>query len=999
MMKRYMERIWELMSDPNAKKNVPLYDETLPKGVSFDQLRIITGRVYAYLKARNIGKEDFVLIKLPRGVQPIIAMIGIWRAGAALVIVEDTLAPERIDYIYKDCNCKIAITSEVWEEINQFEPLDGYEETDPHDAAYAVYTSGTTGNPKGVLHEYGNLERLVRSANFEGEEIFSPGERFALAAPLNFVASLMVLSYGLYRGCGSSYILSYSTVKNPVALIKFLLLKRITLFFLTPTYARKFAGKTGPFLKKMAIGSEPANNFHLKGVINYNMYAQSESGVVTCMFVIDKEYDVCPVGKPQFDMKYRVVDDDGNDVPVGEIGEFIFENPYVRGYINLPEETQKAFKDGYFYTADLVQILPDGNIAIHGRKSDMIKINGNRIEPAEIEAAIQSILSIDWCAVRGFVSDEQSFICAYYKDDISFDEDDLRVQLQKRLPYYMIPAYFMKIDTVPVKSNGKMDRNALPKPEIKNIVRTYKEPTNEIEATLCNAMQRVLHMERIGIDDDFYEMGGDSLSSMEMLIESGLPGLDAGCIFRGRTAAKIAQLYTEQIKNRDPGSDDAQNEMAKLEPHKLTAEQLYMFDYQLYTPNSTMYNLFNLLRIEKEGVDLSRMAKSIEMAIKNHPAFSTIIQFTEDGDLIQYYDSQMPVTVALEKISAREFEKIKSTLVQPFKIVNSPLYRCRLFETEDAAYLFFDVHHIIYDGTSSKVFTNSVINAYMGAPLENDYYYLALQRREQIQLTDFYNESCKYFEDKYESVKWTVCPKVDTETRENKLGELSCAAEVMPAELSLLEKKYMVTRNEFYIAVTLLAIAISTNAHDVRVSWVYNGRDDLVSSSSVGLFFRDLPVALRLNAEMILRDIFAEVHEQVQNGIKYSCYPYNEIEAPPVDDDDTCILYQRDLRDIGDFGGLTVEEIEIRQNKAASQTVLDIQILDGEAGLQYVFDYAASRYKKETISEFQNLFKSVVAAIVNNANTDGYDFGQITKDVRGKKSLLQKIKDIFANRK
>lgn len=997
-MKRYIEQIWEHMNDPKVKHNVPLYDENLPKGVSFDQLRIISGRVYAYLKARNVGKEDFVMIKLPRGVQPIIATIGVWRAGAAFVIVEDTLAPERIDYIYKDCNCKITITSEVWEEINQCEPLDGYEETDPHDAAYAVYTSGTTGNPKGVLHEYGNLERLVRSANFEGEEMFSPGERFALAAPLNFVASLMVLSYSLYRGCGSSYILSYSTVKNPVALIKFLLLKRITLFFLTPTYARKFAGKTGPFLKKMAVGSEPANNFHLKGVINYNMYAQSESGVVTCMFVIDREYDVCPVGKPQFDLKYRVVDDDGNDVPVGEIGEFIFENPYVRGYINLPEETKKAFKDGYFYTADLVQVLPDGNVAICGRKSDMIKINGNRIEPAEIEAAIQSILSIDWCAVRGFVSDEHSFICAYYKDDISFDEDDLRAQLQKRLPYYMIPAYFMKIDSIPVKPNGKMDRNALPKPEVKNIVRTYKEPTTEIEAALCNAMQKVLHMERIGIDDDFYEMGGDSLSSMEMLIESGLPGLDAGCIFRGRTPAKIAELYTEQIKNRDPGSDDAQNELAKLEPHKLTAEQLYMFDYQLYTPNSTMYNLFSLLRIEKEGVDLSRMTKSIEMAIKNHPAFSTIIQFNEDGDVIQYYDSQMPVTVALEKISTCEFEKIKNTLVQPFKIVNSPLFRCRFFETEDAAYLFFDVHHIIYDGTSSKVFTNSVINAYMGAPLENDYYYLALQRREQIQLTDFYNESCKYFEDKYESVKWTVCPKVDTETRENKLGELSCAAEVMPAELSLLEKKYMLTRNEFYIAATLLALAISTDENDVQVSWIYNGRDDLATSSSVGLFYRDLPVALRLSEKMTLRDIFAEVQEQVQNGIKYSCYPYNEIEASPVDDDDTCILYQRDLRDIGDFGGLTVEQIDIRQNKAASQTVLDIQILDGEAGLQYVFDYAASRYKEETMSEFQKLFKRIIAAIIN-ANTDAYTFEQLKRDVRGKKGLLQKIKDIFVNRK
>ena len=246
-MQRYIERIWELMNDAKMKYHVALYDEATPIGINYEQLRVISGRVYAYLKARNIGKEDFVMIKLPRSVQPVIAMIGVWRAGAAFVIAEENLAPERVDYIYKDCSCKLAITSEVWEEINRCEPLDGYEETDPHDAAYAVYTSGTTGNPKGVLHEYGNLERCKESANYQGEEIFDQGERFALAAPLNFVASTMVLSYALYRGCCTSHILSFHTVKNPLALIKYLLFKRITLFFLTPTYARKFAGKTGPF--------------------------------------------------------------------------------------------------------------------------------------------------------------------------------------------------------------------------------------------------------------------------------------------------------------------------------------------------------------------------------------------------------------------------------------------------------------------------------------------------------------------------------------------------------------------------------------------------------------------------------------------------------------------------------------------------------------------------------------------------------------------------------
>ena len=994
-MKRYMDRIWELMQDEKSKHFVPLYDEATPKGISYEQLCDISGRVYSYLKARSIGKEDFVMIKLPRGIQPIVAMIGVWRAGAAFVIAEENLAPERIDYIYKDCRCKLAITSDVWEEIKRCEPLDGYEKTDPHDAAYAVYTSGTTGSPKGVLHEYGNLERCKASANYNGVEIFDPGERFALAAPLNFVASTMVLSYGLYRGCSTSHILSFSTVKNPIALIKYLYLKRITVFFLTPTYAKKFAGKTGPFLKKMVVGSEPANRYYLKGVTNYNMYAQSEGGVIAGMFVVDKEYDVCPIGKPQFDMKYRVVDDNGNDVPDGEIGEFIFESPYVRGYINLPEDTAKAFKDGYFYTSDLAQILPDGNIVICGRKNDMIKINGNRIEPAEIEAAIQSVLKINWCAVRGFVGDDQSFICAYYKDDVTFDADELRTQLQKRLPHYMIPAYFMKIDSIPVRTNGKMDRSALPKPEVKNVARTYREPANAIEVALCRAMQKVLRLERVGADDDFYEMGGDSLSSMEMLLESGLPGLDVGSIFRGRSAAKIAQLYMEQIKNRDPNGDEARNDSAKREGHRLTPEQADMFYYQSLAPNTTMYNLFKLIRLDKNQIDPARMAAAVETAIKNHPALCTVLQYNEKGELIQKYDPHMPIEIIPEKISEKELEVLKDTLVAPFTIFNAPLFRCRLFETECAAYLFLDIHHMIFDGTSLNVFMNSVINAYLGTPLETDYYYLVLTKRKQMELTDFYKEGQQYYEKTYGNVKWTTCPKVDRKTSENKLGYLSSYETLTPAHISSVEKKFMVSRNELFLAATLLAIAISTGKNDVQVSWIYNGRDDLASTSSVGLLFRELSVALRLRSNADLHDIFAEIHDQVRNGIKYSCFPYIASKRQAVGEDVVCVVYQKDLLEAENFTGVNVEAVEIAHNNAAAQSVLDIQILDGEDGLLYEFDYAASHYDESTMTDFLALLRRTVSAIVQSVNTEAYTFRQLKRDVRDEKSLGARLRKLF----
>jgi hypothetical protein len=183
------------------------------------------------------------------------------------------------------------------------------------------------------------------------------------------------------------------------------------------------------------------------------------------------------------------------------------------------------------------------------------------------------------------------------------------------------------------------------------------------------------------------------------------------------------------------------------------------------------------------------------------------------------------------------------------------------------------------------------------------------------------------------------------------------------------------------------------------VSWIYHGRDDLASKSSVGLLFRELSVALRLRDKISLRDIFTETHNQVRDGIKYSCYPYMASVPQDEEGDITCVIYQKDIREGEDFTEINMREVEIAHNNAAAQSVLDIQIYDSEDGLEYEFDYAAGRYEKETMSEFQKLFQSVVAAIVNNANTDGYDFGQLKKDLCVKEGLMQKIKNILAKEK
>ena len=976
-----------------------LFDEAHNKGITYAQLDDMSGRIYAYLKQNNIGKEDFVLINLPRGVMPIIAMIGIWKAGAAWALVEDTYAPERIAYIRKDCGCKFEISSSNWEEMMKVNPQSGFEQPGMHDAAYAIYTSGTTGNPKGVLHEYGNLERAIESIKVNGKTPFDGKDRLALLAPLNFVASVIVILKALSVHNGKTFVVSYATIKNPMALKMFFFTKRISITFLTPSYVRMLGNSTGPFLRMLFVGSEPANNVYNSKLDLINIYACSESGFAVGVFKIDKSYEVCPIGKPEVETKIVLFDEDGKEAKEGEIGELCFENPYVRGYINLPEESKKAFTDGLYHSGDLARRDEKGNYVLLGRSGDMIKINGNRIEPAEIEAAVKETLKVKWAAARGFEEAGKSYLCAYYNEDVQFDPNDVRQELMKRLPYYMIPAFFMKIDEIPLKANGKFDRKALPKPDTSSFKTKYVAPTNDVEEKICHAIEKVLKVDQIGIHDDFYELGGDSLGSIQVIVNADLPGLTANEIFRGRTPEKIAKLYQDKQANDDGESPEAKNAASLKVDHPLTAEQLYMVDYQLYTPKSTMYNLFSMLKVDKEVFDMKKLAKTLKAVIKNHPALLTTFHFNDDGEIVQRYTPNVLEDIHVEKLTEFEFESLKDNLVMPFKIIEGKLYRCRVFETESAGYVFFDVHHTIFDGTSLKVFMGNIGKAYAGMEPDQDFYYYMLAKREEAMKSDFYDKSREYFEQLYDNVEWSCYPTISHQSRENELGELFVPLGIEQAQMIAMERQYRISRNEFFITVAILAIALYNKKDNIKISWIYNGREDMEMMSTVGLLFRDLPVGVCLQEKETVRDIFADVHNQVQGGIEHSCYAYVDKHNQVGNEEAAYLLYQQDIRDMGGADAMGIETIDIRQNQAASQTILDMEILDGKDGLVLMIDYAASRYNQESMERFRDLFVMTAQALVTHTSQKDLTVHDLKNKLTDKSNFFAKIISIFRRKK
>ena len=401
----------------NAPEKIALSSMGDGKTVTYRELDLISGKVSRYLKAHGIGREDFVNIILPRGVEPVIAMIGVWKAGAAFVLLEQDYPEERIALIRRDCGCRLVLDDEVWAEILQCEALEGFAEVNDHDAAFAVYTSGTTGTPKGVLHEYGNLDLIARSYYENGKSPLTADDHFAMIAPLNFIVSILFY-VGVLDAGGRMSIVPYSIVKNPQAVLNAFVENKIDVLFCAPSVIRHF--RDIPTVNRIIVGSEPANGIWSDdpGLQIFNFYSMSEVAFLVAVGHLDQPCGIPPVGNPLTNMKITLRDAEGRPVPQGETGELCVENPYVRGYINRPEENARAFVNGEFHTGDLARMLPDGQYVVVGRIDDMIKISGNRVEPAEIEAAVSRVSGLRQVIAAGFGKGADAFVCLYYADPV-----------------------------------------------------------------------------------------------------------------------------------------------------------------------------------------------------------------------------------------------------------------------------------------------------------------------------------------------------------------------------------------------------------------------------------------------------------------------------------------------------------------------------------------------------------------------------------------------------
>ena len=398
----------------------------------------------------------------------------------------------------------------------------------PENLAYMIYTSGSTGKPKGVMLEQRNLLNLIEYILMTRK--LTPDDIVAEFASFCFDASVIDLFAPLTAGA-VLYILPESIRKDAVAVGKFIKEEKITTATF-PTQMGELVAELlddAPSLKFVTLGGEKFKYYRDRTYQMINGYGPTENTVSSTEFWVDKQYDNIPIGKSQRNIRSYIVDENMKRLPVGASGELCHAGRQIaRGYHNLPEKTASVFVENPFSvcdedkrlyrTGDMVRMKGDGNIEYIGRIDSQVKIRGYRIELGEIEGALLKHDKVKNAAVIVIEKGGNKYITAYYTGEI-IPEDELKLFLNPLIPDYMMPSFFVHLEKMPVTPGGKIDKKALPVPEVTTTASTaYVEPVTAVQIKLCEIFEKALGIEKVGIEDNFFELGGSSLTASKVAV-------------------------------------------------------------------------------------------------------------------------------------------------------------------------------------------------------------------------------------------------------------------------------------------------------------------------------------------------------------------------------------------------------------------------------------------------------------------------------------------------
>ncbi|MED1801253.1 amino acid adenylation domain-containing protein [Brevibacillus porteri] len=986
-------------------------------------------------KLRNQGVKPDTLVGLlsERSPDMMIGILAILKAGGAYMPM-DTVAPkDRLSYILRDSDTKVVVMQEKFKTAIDFNgPVLLLEENRPDqdvecenlesvahskNLAYVIYTSGSTGAPKGVMIEHCSV---VNRMNWMVHRYpMNEDDTILQKTPYCFDVSVTELVLWFFTGSKLCFLAPHAE-KDPELIVKTVAQHQITYIHFVPSMlsifldhlenvdcAEEIKTLQRVYTTGEALSAEQVQRFHrLIGQRNHttliNLYGPTETTIEVTYYDCQTDSKVIPIGKPMDNIQAYILNKEGDLQPIGVMGELVIGGiGLARGYIGKPELTAERFvpnpfgnpSERLYKTGDYARWMPDGNIEYIGRMDNQVKIRGYRIELGEIEAVMRKQQGVGEVAIIAHEYEPgDKRLIAYYSG--ASEAETVKSHLQKQLPPYMIPSYFVRVGEMPLTSSGKLDRKALPLPEIHIVSHHYTAPRNSTEELLALIWSEILRVNQIGVFDSFFELGGHSLLATQVVSrirEVFGQHLPLRAIFDCPTIEGLAKRLTELRQGEKMVQLPALLQVDRTEPIPLSFAQQRLWFFDQLEPGSNVYNIPYVWRLSGSW-DVAALETGFNQLVERHEMLRTVFA-KQNGvpvQLVKPHQSRSLPVIHVSSLSADESEKqvqhyIQQSADRVFDLSQGPLIEAELIKQDESEYvLLCTVHHIVFDGWSEDILLDEWMAFYEAAvsgtpadlpPLSIQYGDFAVWQRQWLS-DETMKEQVAYWENELAD-DLTVLqlpfdrPRPAIQTYAGDMQHIDLAP-------SLLEKLKAFSKQEgASLFMTLLAAYQSflsryTGQTDILVGSPVANRTRKEMEGLIGCFVNTLVYRVNVEDNPSFRELVAQVKEKTLRGQENQDVPFEKIvEARKPERNasyspvfQTIFTMQTHLRNVKQWPNRKIEPVKSTIKVAKFDLSISIEV-HSEHSLTISFGYNTDLFNPSSIERmighFVNWLEQVMA--------------------------------------
>ncbi len=1000
----------------NTAKTTPnnIAIETADASITYKELILRVNKLSNYLLRYNLPQNSNIGIFTTRTIDTIVGILSILKINCTYVPIDPEYPIDRILYMIQTSQINYILSEDIslFDKIFYINTLNkiainflDYKNEDVvfnqkydynnNSNLYVIFTSGSTGRPKGVTISHKNMMNLMLFEKNKTNLLENTNNKILQFATMSFDVSYQEIYSALLFG-NTLVLIDEASRKDMNKLSKYIFDKGVNTLFIPPAYLKLLVEdkhirsllilcvKNIITAGEALVITEGMKDLLNAGIQIHNHYGPAETHVATTFVVNKNNITTCPpIGKPISNANIHILDKALKLCPIGVIGQIAISGDCVgNGYLNNATLTNEKFiintynNKRMYLTGDLGYFDNFGNVHYIGRSDFQVKINGFRIELEEINQVLIKHPDVKSSVTIIHNENDKKYLVAYYVEENPTKEEDLIKYLKTALPFYMLPKKLIKVESLPINANGKIDKTKLPKFSLSNTAEDFIELSTSTELKLAEIWKKIFNVNKIGANYNFFDIGGDSLLAIKLssiILSTFNVTISVAEIYSTPVVAELASLIDKKAKiqvNVIPHCE------VKNYYHVSSAQKRIYYSLKMSGENSILYNMPGAIIFDKMP-DVNKLNSSFKQLIEKHSSLRTYFEII-DGEIYQKIVPNVTFEINTQTEENKTIDEVLKDFIKPFDLTKAPLFRVSLVTVKNETLLLFDMHHIISDGLSLSVLTTELCKLYNEEKLPKsilqysdyaEWEYKNLKENTMQQSKEYW---INQFRNDIPVLNMPTDYARPATTSFEGAKIFKTISSNLTQKIESLAKKLDVSNSMLLLTCYYVLLSKYTNQEDIVVGTPVANRNKEELLDMIGMFVNTLPIKNHIEPSMTFNEFLNNIKQNMVQALSHQEYPFDTLIRNlniPRDTSrnplfDTLFTYQNDGLPPVKFEGINATYC-IPDTKI-SKFDLSLEVIPTGGKFKLTFEYCTKLFNKSTIEGFADHFINILYKIVDN---------------------------------